>query len=181
MKPYTRRCPDFSLCGLPCGLCPRHHTTGSSRCPGCGGEDFHLKHPACAVITCSRKHGEPEYCFECEAYPCERYLDMPEMDSFVSYVHVREGLDRGRAGDLDGLLRELARKKGILEGLLARWDDGKSKGFFCLAAQLLPLEALEDVMGRLDQREGRSDERADPRELLGEEARKRGIPLVLRK
>ncbi|HCP15088.1 MAG TPA: hypothetical protein DIT32_04865, partial [Peptococcaceae bacterium] len=62
MKEYVRAYPLFSLCGLNCGLCPRYHTEGESRCPGCGGPAFHLKHPSCAVITCSRKHGGVEHC-----------------------------------------------------------------------------------------------------------------------
>lgn len=55
MKEYKREYSLFSLCGLNCGLCPHYQTNGISKCPGCGGQDFHLKHPTCAVITCNRK------------------------------------------------------------------------------------------------------------------------------
>jgi hypothetical protein len=33
MKEYYRNYPLFSLCGLNCGLCPRYHTQGESKCP----------------------------------------------------------------------------------------------------------------------------------------------------
>jgi len=72
---YKREYPLFSLCGLNCGLCPRYHTNGTSKCPGCGGEDFYLKHPSCAVINCSRKHGNSEYCYQCKLFPCEKYTN----------------------------------------------------------------------------------------------------------
>jgi len=35
MQRYVREHPPFALCRLNCGLCPRDHTQGSSRCPGC--------------------------------------------------------------------------------------------------------------------------------------------------
>jgi hypothetical protein len=42
MEIYTRVNPDFSLCGLNCGLCPNFHihTNRKFKCPGCGGENF---------------------------------------------------------------------------------------------------------------------------------------------
>jgi hypothetical protein len=88
MIKYKRKYPLFSLCGLNCGLCPRYQTDGKSRCPGCGGEDFHLKHPTCAVITCNKKHDYVEYCFQCSSYPCNRYNEPSKVDSFISYRNV---------------------------------------------------------------------------------------------
>jgi hypothetical protein len=145
MKPYARTHPEFSLCGLPCGLCPRYRTEGTSRCPGCGGADFSEKHPACGVITCGRRHGDPAYCADCPEYPCLRYREMPEVDSFISYAGVRRDLDRIQREGPEGLLADIARRMEILDALLARWDDGRSKSFYCLAAQLLPLPVLERV------------------------------------
>ena len=85
---YKREYPLFSLCGLNCGLCPHYQTQGESKCPGCGGEKFHLKHPTCAVITCNRKHDHVEYCFQCSSFPCEKYSSPSNADSFISYRNV---------------------------------------------------------------------------------------------
>lgn len=41
LKEYKREYPSFALYGLNCGLCPRYHTKGESKCHGCGGQDFH--------------------------------------------------------------------------------------------------------------------------------------------
>lgn len=35
MKGFSRKCLDFSLCGLNCGLCTMKL---GGYCPGCGGE-----------------------------------------------------------------------------------------------------------------------------------------------
>lgn len=145
MKTYTRKDPIFSLCGLNCCLCPRYHTEGPSRCPGCGGPDFYSRHPSCAVINCSDRHDKAEYCFLCGEYPCEKYRAPAAADSFISYRNV--GADMAAAArDLEGYLSGLREKLGILERLLGEFDDGKSKGFYCRAVNLLPLPELESCM-----------------------------------
>jgi hypothetical protein len=76
MEIYIRKNPDFSLCGLNCALCPNFyiHTDGKFKYPGCGGEFFFEKHPSCAIITCSKKHNNIDFCFNCEEYPYKRYF-----------------------------------------------------------------------------------------------------------
>ena len=127
MKEYTREYPLFSLCGLNCGLCPRHQTDGSSRCPGCGGPDFHLQHPSCAVITCSRKHGDVEFCFQCADYPCARYREMPDADSFISYRNVISDFEKAEREGIETYASELAEKVRIVERLIAEYNDGRKK------------------------------------------------------
>lgn len=39
----TKKIYTLGCCGLDCGLCPRFYTEGSSRCPGCCGENFEKK------------------------------------------------------------------------------------------------------------------------------------------
>lgn len=145
MKEYKRAHPSFSLCGLNCALCPRHHTDGSSRCPGCGGDDFALLHPSCAVITCSARHGNVEFCFECATYPCERYTTAGSADSFIAYRNVLSDNQRA-AADLNGYMADMESKRQILCELILKANDGKSKAFFCLAVNLLPLTELEAMM-----------------------------------
>jgi len=55
MEYKIRSYPQFSACGLNCGLCPRYHTSGITRCPGCAGENFLMKHPSCGVLSCSQR------------------------------------------------------------------------------------------------------------------------------
>ena len=195
MQPYARPYPWFSLCGLNCGLCPQHQTKAASRCPGCGGEDFHLKHPTCPIVTCSRKHGDPVFCFACASYPCGRYTSGNEKDSFISYRHVSEDMERVRREGLDAYRAVLEEKIILLEQLLESYDDGRSKSFLCNAVNQLPLEVVRRVaesMAASDVLDGEGTESAEApairkasaarlRGLLEAEATRLEIPLTMRK
>lgn len=184
MAPFVRSTPAFALCGLSCCLCPRHRTEGPSRCPGCGGPDFAERHPTCAVATCARRHGGVEYCFQCADYPCARFKADSPVDSFISYRTVRADL-AAAAADLPGHLARLARRSAILDLLLARFDEGRSKGIFCLAAALLPLEPLEEALRALDAEMTGTGDRKEvarrARAVLEGLAREAGVELKLRK
>lgn len=183
MDLYTRDYPLFSLCGLNCGLCPRLHTEGSSKCPGCGGEGFSEKHPACAVITCSKKHGAVQYCFLCEAFPCQKYQKESPVDSFITYKNVLADMEKARE-DLSIYKKELEERQKILDILLKEYNEGRSKALYCLAASLIPLHELEMIMKRIEQEIDSNDmkERAkEANRILKEHTERLGIVLVLRK
>jgi len=148
MNEYKRKHPSFSLCGLNCSLCPRYHTDGSSKCPGCGGIDFYLKHPTCAIITCNKKHDNVDFCFECSSYPCKRYQEPSKVDSFITYKKVIQDTTEAKT-DLDKYLNNLKKKQEILIELISNYNDGKSKGFYCLAVNLLPLSVLDCLMDNI--------------------------------
>ncbi len=146
-EPYVRAHPEFSLCGLCCALCPRHHTGGSSRCPGCGGPDFRELHPSCSVISCAKRHGGVEFCFECAEYPCERYARIGEKDSFMSYRNVLSDMARA-SGNLDLHLEIVQRKGRLLRQLIASYDNGRNKAFYCTAVNVLDIEVAERAVAR---------------------------------
>jgi len=146
MKAYKRKYPLFSLCGLNCGLCPRYQTAGASKCPGCGGPDFHLKHPTCAVISCNLKHDRIEHCYQCSQYPCERYSRSNQADSFITYKNVASDFAKAKKAGLGRYQSELDQKVKILEFLIADYNDGRRKNFYCLAVNLLSLPDLQGIM-----------------------------------
>lgn len=150
MREYQREYPFFALCGLNCGLCPRYQTDGVSKCPGCGGPDFHLKHPSCAVITCNKKHDNVEYCFQCSAYPCERYSKPNKVDSFISYQNVLTDFEKAKKKGIERYQKEINKKVKILEFLIKNYNDGKRKGFYCLAVNLISLLDLENIMKKIN-------------------------------
>ena len=133
MKDYRRQNPAFSLCGLCCALCPMYL---GGYCPGCGGGEGHQP---CAVIRCSREHGEMEYCFSCAEFPCERLREAARFDSFLPHRHMLQNLGRARDTGVPAFQAELAKREKILHTLLANYNDGRKKTFFCAAAALLPL------------------------------------------
>lgn len=175
MKEYLRKHPEFALCGLCCALCPRHHTSGSSQCLGCGGENFHLLHPSCAIINCSVLHGNIEYCCNCSEYPCKRYANTGQKDSFITYRNVLSDFKRIEEIGEEAFIEEIKCKKEFLEYLIHNHNDGRSKAFYCLAVNLLPLDILLDIKGELLQ------SNKSPRELLNASALMLGIELKLNK
>lgn len=145
VKEYTREYPLFSLCGLNCGLCPRYQSQGSSRCPGCGGRDFHLKHPSCAVIACSKKHGDVAYCYLCMEYPCDKYQNPADKDSFITYQNVQKDMQKAKEYGMEHYRAEMEEKISFLEFLIDHYNDGRRKNFYCIAVNLLDLADLNDI------------------------------------
>lgn len=146
METFERSYPEFSACGLNCGLCPRYHTNGPSRCPGCSGEKFFTKRPACGIISCCIKHGGIEYCYLCGEYPCEKYKDADKYDSFITHQNMISNFERIKSEGIESYKAELDEKISILRELLDHYNDGRKKSFFCLAVGLLSLKDIQTVM-----------------------------------
>jgi hypothetical protein len=186
MTEYKRPYPLFALCGLNCGLCPRYHTEGTSKCPGCDGPDFHLKHPSCAVINCNKKHNNVEFCFQCSSYPCPKYSTPGKADSFITYKNVISDFEKAAKEGLIKYREELDRKVKILGVLIDNYNDGKRKNFYCLAVNLLDLTDLENIMKKIENEINRPglDQKQKIKsvvELFESIAEKNNIELVLRK
>ena len=145
MEYKLRKYPLFAACGLNCGLCPRYYTVGQSRCPGCAGEGFSEVHPPCGMLSCCQRKGL-EYCFECEEFPCKKYDGVDETDSFITHLHQFRDMERAKQMGMDAYAAELNEKVAMLETLLASYDDGRRKSFFCLAVNLLELTDVQTVM-----------------------------------
>jgi len=150
MKEFKRDYPSFALCGLNCSLCTHHQTDGVSKCPGCGGHDFTQKHPTCSVVTCNRKHDNVEYCYLCSLYPCRRFEGLSDADSYISYRNVLKDFDKAQKYGIEKYKEELNAKTQIVEFLIASYNNGRLKSFFCRAVNFLPLEALCDIMDRIE-------------------------------
>ena len=184
MEAAIRKNPLFSACGLNCGLCPRFYTEGSSRCPGCGGEGFEAKHPACGVLSCSRRH-QVEVCCLCGEFPCKRFDGADEYDSFITHKNQIEDLNKAKVLGLTRYEAELVEKTALLKRLLTEYDDGRKKSFFCLAVNLLPLHALIDALKTVDavvlKGAAQKDKAGAAVGVLQELADEKGIVLKLRK
>ena len=148
MEYKQRAFPLFSACGLNCGLCPRHQMEGTSKCPGCSGIEFLKKHPACGVLSCCQRKGL-EYCYQCDEYPCKKYNGADQSDSFITHLKQFCDMEKAKTLGIDAYRKELNEKVSILETLLADYDDGRRKGFFCLAVNLLELQDVRYVMEQI--------------------------------
>ncbi len=150
----TKKHPTIGACGLDCGLCPRYYTVGPSRCPGCAGPGFFDKHPACGFITCCVKKRQLEVCSACPEFPCARVEAAcenalaHESPSYPTAKRIPLNLLFIRERGLARFVREQARRIRLLELMLAEFDDGRSKSFFCKAAGAYEPEALRAAVRR---------------------------------
>ena len=180
MKGFTRIETRFSLCGLNCCLCSMHL---GGYCPGCGGG---AGNQSCSLAKCSLEHDDVPFCWECPEYPCPRYEGFDDGDSFVPHRNRQQDIARAQELGLEAHLAQLEEKRGILEELLAHYNDGRRKTLFHTAVYLLPLEDLQSVMAALARRPELADQSVKERalavaELLQEAADRRGIRLKLSK
>lgn len=142
MKGFIRNNPNFSLCGLNCRLCPMNI---SGHCGGCG-----FGNQSCPIARCNLKHGKAEYCFQCSEYPCERYENIDEWDSFITHRNQKSDMEKIQNTSEDAYNAEQIEKRQILDRLLSDYNDGRKKTLFCLAVNLLPLNDLRTVFEKED-------------------------------
>ena len=180
MKSFTRTETRFSLCGLNCALCSMHL---GGHCPGCGGG---AGNQSCAKARCSLEHGGVPFCWECPEYPCPRYEGFDNGDSFVPHRNRQQDIALARELGLEAYLAQLEEKQGILDELLAHYNDGRRKTLFNTAVYLLSLEDLRSVMTALARQPELAEQPIKERALaavglLQEASDCRGISLKLNK
>jgi len=130
-------------CGLYCGLCPRYQSTAASKCPGCRVLSLTI---SCKRYNCCVKKNRFQTCAECEAFPCEKYDNFFDRDSFVTHQVCLPNIERIKQVGLTNWLREQCKKRQVLENLLANYNEGRSCSFYCIAAGLMPLESIAKVV-----------------------------------
>lgn len=140
MKDFSRSDLSFSLCGLNCALCTMQL---DGYCPGCGGGSGNQ---SCSIAKCSLAHGGYDTCFECEEYPCAKYENCTESDSFITHRNQLSDMKRFHELGACAYHAELSAKANALKFLLEHCNDGRRKSFFCLAVNLVSLSDLASVM-----------------------------------
>ena len=178
MKYKTRKHPLFSACGLNCGLCSNFHlhTNGKFKCPGCAGEGFSDVHPSCGILSCTQRKGF-EFCFECDEFPCKKYVGWGDADSFITHRNYIADMEKAKQIGMEAYIAEQNERVSMLQELLKKYNDGRRKTFFCLAVNILELQDIKSVMSQI------TDE-TEPKvvvRLFEETAAQKGILLKLRK
>ena len=141
MKGFERKNQLFSLCGLNCGLCPMFL---GNHCGGCGNGN-----QSCKIARCSLEHGEVEYCYECEYYPCEKYQAIDEFDSFITHKRQKTDMEKAMEIGIDEYNSEQKEKIKILDTLLSCYNDGRRKNFFCVSVNLLELSEIQEALNQI--------------------------------
>ncbi len=155
---HVKMYPTIGVCGLDCGLCPRYYTLGPSRCPGCCGPEFFSKHPSCSFITCCVKKKNLEVCAECSDFPCSKfkseqeYRQLKESSSYPSYKKVMPNLNLVKEHGIEKFVEQQEKRIKLLQTMIANFDDGRSRSFYCKSVALLDLAALENSVDKAIER-----------------------------
>ena len=120
----------------------------------------------------------------CDKYPCKKYEGADLHDSFITHKNQSRDMERAK-NDFSAYTTELDTKIQILEELLASYNDGRRKGFFCLAVNLLDLADIKSIVKQLKNKitaEATTKEKAIIAiRLFQAVADEKGIALKLRK
>ncbi len=135
----------FSLCGLNCGLCPTHIR---GNCGGCFTDS--PCYPTCPIAPCSVRHGNVDYCFECNEYPCKRYDGIDLHDSLISHRNQKKDLAKAKQIGIEAYQAEQREKSAILSHLLMNYNDSRQDVFYCLAVNMLSLDDLHRITAEAD-------------------------------
>lgn len=178
LSQFKRKDNLFSLCGLNCSLCPN---IVRGNCPGCRAGSHCAS--VCPFAPCSVEHGDVDYCFECDEYPCKYYDGVDEHDSLISHLNQLKDMEKAKTIGIEKYHEEQLIKVGILEKLLDNYDNGHRDVFFCLAVNLMPIDDLNNVIKRADEItcDFNLDKKSDfIKQMLMDCASKRSITLKLR-
>ena len=186
----SKRHPTISACGIDCGLCPLHHVTAGDGCGGCTAPaPSGAKGRWCAISRCAVRDRGYETCAECTEFPCARLDGWDERESVVSHLRTLDILRSIRQHGLSAFLEQQQGRISHLESMLKEFDDGRSKGYCCLAVALLPLDELDiglkEARREVEERDIPGDDRKSRatilRRKLDSAAARLGISLKLRR
>jgi len=143
--------PTIGCCGIDCGLCPRYHTEGKSKCPGFYGINFlEVMVHTCSFINCCFKNKKIETCGECNEFPCKKFnskwFGNNAYDSFVTYKKAMLNLYLIKNYGFEKFLKQQIKRMKYLNRMLKEFNDGRSKNLFCLSSALLSIERLTNAI-----------------------------------
>lgn len=95
-------------------------------------------------------------------------------------------MEKARKIGMDAYNAQQREKGAILRQLLASYNDGRRKTFFCVAINLLDLQDIKDVMEQTTRiadidKQGLKEKSAFVAGLFQEKAREKGLELKLRR
>ncbi len=143
----------------------------------------------CSFITCAARLKGVEFCGECsENNSCERWKKHREAakrrDSFKCYQKLEDDILFILENGIIEFDKQQRNREQFLKEMLMEFNDGRSKSYYCIAATLLKIEELEDVLkkARQQSKEMQSKEKAKVlRSLLEHTSNEKGYLLKLRK
>jgi hypothetical protein len=141
--------PEVGVCGLSCRLCPMFHTQTENKCAGCKSSG--RMSVGCPFITCAVKKKGVEFCWQCtESGTCERWMKHREAgkrhDSFKCYQKLEDDIAFIRQYGVERFEEQQKIREHLLKEMLQDFNDGRSKSYYCIAATVLKIDELQDIL-----------------------------------
>lgn len=179
--------PKIGICGLSCRLCPAFHRKTKSKCYGCKSEDrINL---GCTFIRCALRKKGVEFCWLCEENKiCEKYKKhlafSKKHDSFVCYQKIEYNIDFIQKNGIQSFKEQQNIREELLRKMLAEFNEGRSKSYFCIATTLLDVKELKEIINQAKINSKGLDIKSKSKilhSLLNQSAQKKKYNLKLRK
>ena len=121
----------------------------------------------------------------CKEYPCSKYQNIDEADSFITHQNQKKDIEKARTIGIKAYCDEQKRKEEILHFLLEQFNDGRKKTLYSTAVNLLEESRLEDMICQLQDehilKQPLQEKAAAASQLLKQAAESQGVSLKLRK
>ena len=158
----------YGYCGMPCALCTRYRTAGTSRCPGCSHDGYYTE--SCKAHHCCKEKGL-RHCGECGGFPCVKLGkmgDFRDLDTGHAKARVSGAV---AAHGFAAWYRDYAKRADMLTLALARYNNGRMKRYLCELFLKTDTQSLETLMRRAQSLSGDPKEIGKAFQALAEEIR----------
>ena len=140
---------EIGVCGLSCRLCPAYHRETKSKCGGCKSE--HRMGAPCPFHNCAVKKKRIDFCGVCdENNTCAKWRKFREAgkqhDSLLSYQKLEDNIAFIKKNGEAEFEKTQKAKEKLLRAILAEFNEGRSKTFYCIAATVLEIGELESIL-----------------------------------
>ena len=140
---------EIGICGLSCRLCPAYHRETKSKCEGCKSE--YRMGAVCPFHTCAIKKKRTDFCGLCdENNTCAKWRKFREAgkqhDSLLSYQRLEDNIAFIQKNGMEAFEKQQETREKLLRAILAEFNEGRSKTFYCIAATVLEIGELESVL-----------------------------------
>jgi len=140
---------EVGVCGLSCRLCPAYYRETKSKCEGCKSEN--RMGAACPFHNCAVKKRGIEFCGLCdENATCPKWRKFRESgkqhDSIVCYQRLEDNIAFIQKNGMEEFEKQQKTRENLVRSMLSEFNDGRSKTFYCIAATILEIGELENVL-----------------------------------
>ena len=137
----------YGYCGMPCALCTRYRTEGSSRCPGCSRDGYYTD--MCKAHHCCRDRALA-HCGLCPEYVCARLGRMGDFRDLNTGNAKRRACDAVASEGFERWYADYAEKAALLTEALRKYNNGRMKRYLCELFLQHELPYLKRLMARAE-------------------------------